>query len=128
MKRRTILLYDYKNRPCKVALTKDGGWWWSKRLGAMGERHCVISCYNEATVVYITDYGYARIAYCQAHADNRILGTMLSGMLERGVWAISDNGKLKPHWHYKHYMGYMKKVHPKQAKKLEEKLRGFNYK
>lgn len=123
MKRRTITIYDYKDRPCTVPLPKDGGWWWGPRVGSnLGTNHCVISCYNHADVVYITDYGLARIAYCDSHAITRILRTIITGELERGIWCQTNNGKLVPHYYYKQYLPYMKALHPNKAKRLEEKL------
>ena len=122
-KRKTITMYDYKNRPTNIPIPKDT-WWWCLRTGTkLGTLHCVVSCYNIASVVYITDYGLARIAYCDSHACERIMNTMLTGNLERGVWCIANNGKLKQHWYYERYMNIMKQNHPKQAKKLLEKLK-----
>lgn len=128
VKRRKLILYDYKNRPTEVKLSKEH-FWWGQRIGErMGTLHCVISCYNEASVVYITDFGFARIAYCDSHAIMRITHTLITGQLERGIWCVAENGKLKPHWYYKRYFSYMKKLHPKQARKLKEKLSKFGLK
>lgn len=127
-KRQTITLYDYKNRTCKVLISKENFWFSKKMRESRGSLHCVISCNNEASIVYITDYGFARIAYCNSHAIWRILNTIITGQLERGLWCETENGKLKPHYYYKQYMQYMKKLHPKQAKKLELKLKGLKYK
>jgi len=128
MKRRTITVYDYKQRPCDIPLPKES-WWWGRRTGeGMGTLHCVISCWNESNVFYITDYGNARIAYCDSHAIVRIMNTIATGELERGIWCITENGKLKPHWYYNRYMKYMEKLHPKQAEKLKLKLKEFSRK
>ncbi len=122
MKRRTITLYDYKNRPTDVKTPLES-WWWGLRVGSnLGTNHCVISCYNESTVAYITDYGFARIAYCESHARERIMNTMLTGQLERGIWCEAWNGKLRPHDYYKRYMSDMMKAYPLKAKKLKQKL------
>lgn len=124
-KRRTITLYDYKNRPTEVKIPISG-FWWTNRIGEKwGTFHCVISCYNNADVVYISDYGYASICYCEAHARCRILESMFGEGLERGLWCNANNGKLEPHWYYKRFMSELKKMNPKKAKKLETKIKEF---
>jgi hypothetical protein len=125
MKRRTILAYDYKNRPTTIKLPKES-WWWASRTGNnLGTSHCVISCYNQADVFYITPSGLARIAYCDSHAESRIMNTMITGQLEQGIWCIAMRGKLEPHWYYKRYFSYLQKSYPEQAKKLKLKLKSI---
>lgn len=120
------MVYDYKNRPTKLNLPKES-WWWAMRTGDhLGTLHCVISCYNNASVFYITPSGFARIAYCDAHAETRIMNTMLTGQLEQGIWCIANNGKVKPHWFYQRYFDQLKSKYPKQAKKLKEKLKSIS--
>lgn len=122
-KRKQITVYDYKNRPTKLNLPKES-WWWSMRTGDnLGTLHCVVFCYNTASVFYITPSGFARIAYCDSHAETRIMNTMLTGQLEQGIWCIANNGKVKPHWYYQRYFPYMQKTYPKQARKLKKKIK-----
>ena len=119
MKRQIIEFHDYKNRPTKVPISKNNSWFNDSR----GSYHCTVQCRNFADVVYITDYGFGNYAYCQSDAETRIMHIMITGELSRGIWCVPDNGKLKPHWYYKYYMDDFEKSHPKQAKKLKQKLK-----
>lgn len=128
LKRKQLTVYDYKNRITKINLPKNG-YWWQNRIGdKLGSLHCVISCYNSSDVFYISDYGLCSIAYCDAHARSRILESMFGEDLQRGLWCIANNGKLEPHWYYKRFMSQLKKLNPKSAKKLEQKIKEFKKK
>ena|SRR5690242_18429421 len=123
LKRKQITVYDYKNRPTILNLPKES-WWWNLRTGDnLGTLHCVVGCYNLAEVFYITPNGFARIAYCDSHAESRIMNTIITGQLEQGIWCIAKNKRLQPHWFYQRYFEYMQKAHPKQAKKLKDKIK-----
>ena len=125
MKRDSITIYDYKNRPTNVKLPKNGHWWTCRTGQRMGTLHCVISCFNNSDVFYITDKGNASIAYCDSHAGRQILENMLDGSIQRGLWCVANNGKLQPHWYYKRFMSQFKEQNPRQAKKLEQKIKDF---
>lgn len=109
----------YDKREYKIPLTSNNWWFKDKYRGAS---HCVLMCNNDSQAFYFTEKGKAKIAYCLAHAEKRILETMLTGRLERGIWCMIDQRRMRPHEDYKRYMPYLKKHNPKQAKKLEEKI------
>ena len=119
--RETVTFWDYKDRPTLIKTPKDG-WWWNDDRGA---QHCVISCRNFADFVYITTRGHAKIGYCEAHANQRITTTIITGKLEQGVWARPQNGKLVASWTYDRYIKFMMESSPVQAKKLQKKLKVF---
>lgn len=124
MKQKFIDFIGYDKKHTKIPLSKEN-WWFNKR---QGYSHCVVSCSNFSDVFYITDYGFARIAYCDSHAKNRILNSIITGQIERGLWCEVWKGKLRPHEYYKRYLPLFKKLYPNKAKKLQQKLKEFRVK
>mgnify|MGYP001558307235 CR=1 FL=1 len=118
MKRDYLIYIGYDKKKTKIPLSSDKYWF----SGSRGNSHCVVSCLNFSECFYITDFGYCSISYCDAHAETRILSSMLSGELQRGIWCTVEKGKVKPHWYYKRYMPFMEKANLKQALKLKRKL------
>jgi len=95
MKRQYIVLYGYDDSKVKVPIPKYG-YWWTKSHGP----RCVVGCKNYPDIVHITEKGLANISYCKAHAELRILRSLLTGETERGLWCYCKKGKLSPHWNY----------------------------
>jgi hypothetical protein len=118
MKRPYLELIWYDKKKYKLPIPKKSWWFFDSR----GKLHCIGSCANTATVFYVSDSGLASRAYCEGHAVNAILQTMITGGLERGLWCTIQSRRLKPHWYYEQYMKYLKKSNPTQAKKLQTKI------
>lgn len=111
---------NYDGKHFKMPLPKSSWWFTSRDVS-----HCVVSCSNIADTFYISDFGFVHMAYCDSDARSRILHTLITGELERGIWCSVYKGKLSPHHFYGYYLKHMIHAHPKQAKKLEEKLEYF---
>jgi hypothetical protein len=118
MKRPYLEFSWYDKKTYKLPIQKKS-WWFND---SRGKFHCTATCFNTANVFYVSDSGLVSIAYCDSHAANAILQTMLTGGLERGLWCTIWSGRLKPHWYYEHYMKYLKTSNPKQAEKLQVKI------
>lgn len=121
MKKQKLTIIWYDKKSYKIPITNRMDWF----NGERGSSHCVIGCYNTSDVFYISDYGTASIGYCSAHAEVRILRSMLAEHLERGIWCSIYNGKLRPHDYYYQFMQSLKKINPEKAKKLKAKLDSF---
>ncbi|HEC63977.1 hypothetical protein LCGC14_2264630 [marine sediment metagenome] len=119
MKRQYISYTGWDRKTTKIPIPK-GGYWWNKTWG----NGCVVGCKNGIECFYISKKGLASIGYCMAHAELRILKSIISGFKERGTWHIVEKGMLKPHYFYKYETKYMLD-HLKDPKKYKKRLQNI---
>jgi len=89
--RKMLTLYGWDATKVKIPLPKYS--YWFKKTH---QHRCVVSCKNYPTVIYVSDFGFATIGYCEAHAARKIMLSLLSGFNERGIWVECLKGRLVP--------------------------------
>lgn len=117
-KRQFLDIIHYDKKRYSIPMSKEQYWF----RGSRGQSHCVVGCYNISDCYYISDKGLVSHCYCLAHAEVRILDTMITGNISRGIWCAIYNGRLQPHEYYFRFMKMLMQSNPRQAKKLQIKL------
>lgn len=126
IKRKYILLEGYDGTSVRIPIQK-GSSWFTKRHG----NRCVVSCRNQQEIIHISEKGLANIAYCEAHAEIRIIHDLLWGLNSRGLWVQCRKGKLVAYSEYGWIVNHLLKITKdktvrRRLRQAEKKIKDFN--